>query len=286
LGRFRGNSIEMIIKQPKEIIDGIKIFNPEISEGNEDFNIDGVDSLYEAEKNNHFWNKSRSELICKYFYRFVDFNDKILEIGCGTGYIANKLRELGYQNIALSDIHIQSFKYAKQLYGFKDFYQFSIFTPPFVEEFDVIALFDVIEHLDDDVGALQNVASMLTNKGRIILTIPAHKILWHRGDRVAGHKRRYNLADIDSLIKKSGFTKVVSKYFFVGIFLPLLIRSFIQRDKDCLVLDYKKEFEPKIKINKIFNHILYRLCQLENKLHRFVPNLFGGSIIVVAQKND
>jgi 2-polyprenyl-3-methyl-5-hydroxy-6-metoxy-1,4-benzoquinol methylase len=275
----------MLIKEPKKIIDGIKAFNPEISDS-EDFNIDGIESLVRAEANQHFWNKSRAELINKYFCRFVDLNDKILEIGCGTGYIADKISESGYKNIALSDIHFQSFKYAKQLYGFKDLYQFSIFDPPFAEEFDVISLFDVIEHLDNDIEALKSVALMLKSGGKIILTIPAHQILWHRGDRVAGHKRRYNLSNINEAIKKAGFKRITSKYFFVTIFLPLLIRSFTQRDNGSKISSYEKEFESKVKINKISNYIFYKICQLENKIHRFMPNFFGGSIILVAQKND
>ena len=86
--------------------------------------------------------------------------------------MAEKLQELGY-SVDVSDIHSNGLQYAKKR-GLQKLYQFDLFNPPFEEEFDVICLFDVLEHLSDEKQALECLKKMLKPGGLIILTVPAH----------------------------------------------------------------------------------------------------------------
>lgn len=77
---------------------------------------------------------------------------------------------------------------------------------PFASEtFDLVCLFDVIEHIADDRAALTEVARVLRPGGTAFLHVPAHPWLFAQNDRVSGHHRRYtrgalrNLAQVADL---------------------------------------------------------------------------------------
>ncbi len=56
---------------------------------------------------------------------------------------------------------------------------------------DAVCLFDVLEHLDDEAGALAACRRLLAPGGRLFVTVPAYAWLWSRHDELLGHRRRY-----------------------------------------------------------------------------------------------
>ena len=170
-----------------------------------------LEILARAEEN-HFWFKIRRDRICRAFQKFVPKGARILEVGGGTGYIAGRLKELGF-DVEMSDLHADGFPYARKR-GIEKLHQFDLFKPPFQEEFDVISLFDVLEHLSDPLQALECIKSMLKPKGMVILTVPAHQWLWSREDVIADHYSRYCKSDLTTLFSKIGFESVQMNYFF------------------------------------------------------------------------
>jgi SAM-dependent methyltransferase len=73
------------------------------------------------------------------------------------------------------------------------------------ETFDIILMFEVLEHLEDDRGALLRVRNLLRPKGRILLSVPAHESSFGPSDLFAGHYRRYDRKQIVNLLKESRF---------------------------------------------------------------------------------
>jgi 2-polyprenyl-3-methyl-5-hydroxy-6-metoxy-1,4-benzoquinol methylase len=205
-------------KQQTTNNNNIVIFNPEIVKDHEDYNSTGLDILYAAEEK-HFWFIVRKQRIINIFKKYVQKHESVLEIGAGTGNVARALQTAGY-DVSVGEMHLNGLCYAKS-YGIKNCYQFDLFDPPFSEHFDVIGMFDVLEHLQEDVLAMQCVQSMLKPNGRIVLTVPAHKWLWNRDDAIAAHKRRYTLKELKMVMEKAGFEILHGRYFFVSI-LPLL----------------------------------------------------------------
>ena len=150
------------------------------------------------------------------------------------------------------------------------------------DRFDVVGMFDVLEHLDNATLALTQVRSLLHEDGRLILTVPAHTWLWSREDAIAGHKRRYTRSVIARELEKAGFQVIENRYFFVLI-LPLLwLRKFLCPDRGLEVTEQEQGKE--ISLNPVLNQILLGLCRLENRLRTLMPNRFGGSLMVVAKK--
>jgi nucleoside-diphosphate-sugar epimerase len=112
----------------------------------------------------HFWFLARKEFILQNAINHIQPNDKIIEIGAGTGNVARYLQKNGYENISVGEMHLNGLKYA-QSYGMKECYQFDLLDTPFENEFDTVCMFDVLEHIPDDKLALENVNKMLNGGG-------------------------------------------------------------------------------------------------------------------------
>jgi 2-polyprenyl-3-methyl-5-hydroxy-6-metoxy-1,4-benzoquinol methylase len=270
----------MIVRHGIENKEGIVLFAPDIIEQHADYNAKGLDNIYAAEEK-HFWFLSRKQCIISAFQQYVSTNESILEIGAGTGNVAQALQNTGYENLAIGDIHLNGLTYAKN-YGIKQCYQFDLFNSPFLEHFNVISMFDVLEHLQDDVAALNCVNKMLNANGRIILTVPAHQWLWCRDDAIAAHKRRYTLSQLQKAIEQAGFQVLYKHYFFASIVPLLLLRRVLNPDTKQPITE--SEYNIDININPLINKFLLKLTSLENRFASFMPNIMGGSIILVAQK--
>ncbi len=87
------------------------------------------------------------------------------------------------------------------------------------------------------------------------------------------------------MVEKAGFCVLHGSYFFSAIFPLLLLRHFIEPD-DRSPVSKEEMGEREIRINPFLNSLLFRLCRLENKLDQWVSKVPGGSIILVAEKND
>ncbi len=268
----------MLLRQYK-VQNDIYIFDEYINENNEDYNASGLDLLFDNE-DWHFWFVGRKEFILKNILKFVSKNDKILDLGCGTGNIAKYFMEKGFSNISVCDMHLKGLKYAKSK-GVKNCYRFDLLRPPpFFEEFDVICMFDVIEHIQEDKHVLDNVRKMLKNKGKIVITVPAHQWLWSKVDEISGHKRRYTKQQIKELLENSGFTTLYVRYFFISLVPLLYLRKILMDKKSNLNLIE----EIGLKINPFLNQLLLSVVRLENLINSVLPNWFGGSLLAIGEK--
>jgi SAM-dependent methyltransferase len=93
-----------------------------------------------------------------------------------------------------------------------------------------VGLFDVLEHIDNDVDFLSWLRDVLTPGGRLYLTVPAYQTLWSSEDVHAGHFRRYRRRRICDILLDSGFVVDYSSYFFLPLVVPIfLLRSIPSR---------------------------------------------------------
>jgi 2-polyprenyl-3-methyl-5-hydroxy-6-metoxy-1,4-benzoquinol methylase len=269
----------MITKPEIACKDGIHIFIDQQDQLNEQYNIAGLRRFYKVEQD-HFWFVMRKKKILSFFNKYVRKNDEILEVGAGTGNIAQALMQEGYK-LSVGELHYEGLLYA-QSYGMKNCYQFDIMSPPFEEHFDVVSLFDVLEHIEDDNQALNNIHTMLKQDGRLILTVPAHQWLWNRYDRVEGHFRRYTIADLKKKLQAAGFEVVQARYFFMFILPLLYLRTWMKKDDGSAITEQERDKD--MRVNPVMNGILKAITYLEFTLCRILPNIAGGSIILVAKK--
>lgn len=91
-------------------------------------------------------------------------------------------------------------------------------------------LFDVVEHIADDVGFMRSIHGALAPGCPVYLTVPAHAALWSDEDTVAGHHRRYSPESLRSLLIATGFTPITIGGMFAALRLPIwLLRALPDR---------------------------------------------------------
>ena len=134
---------------------------------------------------------------------------------------------------------------------------------------DTIVALNVLEHVHDDTHALREMASILSPGGRVILQIPAHKLLYGSLDMNLDHCRRYTIREIQQKFEASGFT--AERFIRINMFgtLGWFLYSRI----------LKREILPKGPLS-IFNTLTPVFMVLE----RIIPVPFGLSIIAVGRK--
>jgi hypothetical protein len=90
--------------------------------------------------------------------------------------------------------------------------------------FDVVCAFDVLEHLDDDVGAAKGFSSVLTANGIFVCTVPAFQSLWTHHDDLNEHRRRYSRSQLHACLIAAGLQPTYMSYFNSVLF-PLALAS-------------------------------------------------------------
>jgi len=91
----------------------------------------------------------------------------------------------------------------------------------------VVTLLDVLEHLDDDQGALREMVRLTRPQGLLILTVPALKMLWSDWDVALHHRRRYTRSEFLRLVDLPGVELLHCAYVNSLLFPPIaLVRVF------------------------------------------------------------
>ena len=85
----------------------------------------------------------------------------------------------------------------------------------------VVTLLDVLEHIDDDVGALRQMIRITKPGGLVLITVPAHQWLWSDWDVALHHRRRYSRAQLIRLVDQPGVELLRCAYFNTFL-LPLI----------------------------------------------------------------
>jgi SAM-dependent methyltransferase len=82
--------------------------------------------------------------------------------------------------------------------------------------FSLVLLSEVLEHLEDDVGALRRIRQLLEDVGVLVITVPRDPALWSVEDELWGHKRRYVRSDLIAKLRAAGFrTRAVWTWGFL-----------------------------------------------------------------------
>ncbi len=90
------------------------------------------------------------------------------------------------------------------------------------KKYGLILMLDVLEHLDDAVGALRHALALLRPGGLLLITVPAFSLLWTSHDQLNHHRVRYTKPSIACVAADAGLKIVASRYFFYWLFAAKL----------------------------------------------------------------
>ena len=179
-----------------------------VPSADEDYDPSVYPSLVAVE-DRHFWFRARRRAIMAAFEGIrsgLAPGYRVLEVGCGTGNVLEALEESATDGTVIGmDIHQEGMRWAQRRVRRTFLVQGDAAHPPFSVRFEVVGLFDVLEHLDDDVRALRGLRRLLTDRGVLLLTVPADPNLWSYFDVGSHHKRRYLESDLRSKLVEAGY---------------------------------------------------------------------------------
>ncbi len=265
---------------------GITIFSSPGDVERENYPEEVFEQLFETESKS-FWFIVRNRIISQMMKRYLPSPAKIMDVGCGTGFVASEIKKQGY-TVDCGDVFPRALSFCRRRDAGTSYFQVNLEEEIFVDEYDGVCAFDVLEHLDHDRVALDTLHRLLKEGGYAFITVPAFPFLWSDEDRMAGHKRRYTSRDLKEKVKQSGFTVCKMTYFMTLLFPALVIRrrchGTSSPDKDSDGKD-KNRCISEIKPNRLVNSLLYGVFRIEPFLLSRMNLPFGGSLICVAKKN-
>ncbi len=201
---------------------------------------------------------------------------RVLELGCGTGGNLAMLAGFGSVSALESDAGARAIAAEKTAGRFDIRAGACPHEIPFAEgSFDLVCLFDVLEHIDDDVAALQAAGALLAPGGHAVVTVPAYRWMWSTHDEFLHHKRRYSAAGLRRAIAAAGLRAGWLTYFNTLLF-PLAAAL---RVKD-RVLGAPSASGTAVPARPI-NALLHAAFSSESLLVGRVPLPFGVSLLAV-----
>ncbi len=170
-----------------------------------------------AVEDHHFWFRARNRAIAMLVRQVTSgFSPgyRILEVGCGTGNVLRALKSACPTGTVVGmDLFQDGLQHARARLPGTLLVRGDALRPPFAGSFAVVGMFDVLEHIEDDLGVLRSLRSLIAPDGALMITVPASPSLWSYFDQVALHVRRYELAELKIKLHEAGFTvEYISPY--------------------------------------------------------------------------
>jgi ubiquinone/menaquinone biosynthesis C-methylase UbiE len=239
--------------------------------------VDYFARLYALEEK-HWWHSTRRRMVLAQLEdRYRGRQDlRLLDVGCGTGRMLSELGHFGAE--AGLDLSDEALAFCRRR-GLDCVLKSSVLQLPFPDAtFDVVTALDVIEHVEDHVGALRECRRVLKPGGRIFIFVPAHRWLWSLQDEVSHHFRRYTSRTLREATYAAGY-RIERLTYMNAFLLPaiLLGRLWLR-----LLLRFKDVTDENQLHPKWSNGLLSRLFGSEIPLLKRMDLPIGASLLCVA----
>ncbi|MDO8264602.1 MAG: class I SAM-dependent methyltransferase [Gallionella sp.] len=253
---------------------------PALAEGGAGFRPEAFEQLAALEAQN-FWFRARNRLIVWALKRHFPNMQHYLEIGCGTGYVlAGVAQAYPLATLVGSEVFSVGLPYAASRVKTAELLQMDARQIPYVEEFDVIGAFDVLEHIEEDEVVLAAMLRALRPGGGVAISVPQHPWLWSMADASARHVRRYKVGELREKVLRAGF-KLEFETSFVSLLLPAMLASRLTKQRG----NFRDNSLPELRLPSWLNRVFEIVMSLESYLIRSGLRLkLGGSRFLIATK--
>lgn len=146
---------------------------------------------------------------------------RVLDAGCGWGVTLEALERRGYRAVGM-DISRRTLERLDRPGRALVEADLTRDVPADAEPSDAVLALDVIEHIDDDRGAVARLAGLARPGGLVVVSVPALPEFYSEFDRIQGHRRRYTPETLRSAFEGSGLEGVET--FWWGAWLVPMLR--------------------------------------------------------------
>lgn len=208
-----------------------------------------------------------------------------VDIGGGNGFVSKRLQDEGIDVVLLEPGEVGTLNAKKR--GLKNIICSTLEDAKFHQDsLDSVGIFDVVEHIENEISFLKQINYFLNADGLIYITVPAFKFLWSKEDNDAGHFRRYTLTELTGILDQCGFKVIYATYIFSILIAPILlfrsIPSKLGLNKNSPdEVRHKKEHKNR---KGILDYILKKIWQWElSRVRNSKKISFGSSCFVIAK---
>lgn len=240
------------------------------------------DEWYRLSNPEHFWFQWRFKAALRQVRDVglpISAPAAVLEIGCGQGVLRDQFEAATPWTVDATDLHLPALNGAGRGRGRTLYYNILEEAPGFVEAYDVVILFDVLEHIAETGPFVRSVLRHLKPGGHLLINVPALQGLFSAYDTAAGHVRRY---DRDSLVAEfAGHDLRVLDVRYWGLSLVplLLLRKLVLRGSRTAEQTIRSGFRPP---GPFTNALLRSLMHVETTL--IARPLSGTSVLLCGRK--
>jgi SAM-dependent methyltransferase len=226
----------------------------------------------------HWWWRSRNELIVDKIRQLRPASGwkRILDIGCGDALFFDRLSEYG---------EVEGVEPCAELVNAQNPHRNRVYVCPFDtnfrpgKQYSLILMLDVLEHLENPIGAMKHALDLLAPEGRMLLTVPAFMSLWTNHDVLNHHYIRYTKQTFRKVAEGAGFKPREERYLYHWTCPVKLGVHAIEG------VIHSKPKAPGIPM-AVANETLFWISRLEQKTLSAFPMPFGSSLLVVGSKGN
>ena len=233
-----------------------------------------TDCWYDIASLDHFWIRRRFDVLRALADGVIRKADHLAEIGCGNGLLQRSIED--HYGVPVAGFDLNDLALRKNISRQSAIYCYDVHqrSPEFQASFDLIFLFDVLEHIADEDAFLDSLKYLLTPSGSLLVNVPAHQSLYSGYDRAAGHVRRYSLRYLTEVARRNDLTLRSATYWGIPLVPLLMARKalllFQREERNIIRLGFDSR-------GKVSNRALALLSRCEVLPQRF----FGTSLMAV-----
>ncbi len=233
-----------------------------------------ADRWYEIASGEHFWIQRRFKVLERLAGDLLSGAQAIAEIGCGNGLLQRQVEDRYRKEVAGFDLNEAALKINVSRLSAVHCYDIYEKHPSLSHRFDIIFLFDVLEHISDEKSFLEALLFHLAPGGHIILNVPAGQWAFSAYDEAAGHVRRYSIATLRRAMASVNLDVVKWTYWGLPLVPVLALRKLwlLGRRNKGEIIDAGFAIG-----NRFVNELMGLLCRCEP-----IPQqLVGSSLMAV-----
>jgi SAM-dependent methyltransferase len=238
--------------------------------------VNMADEWFDIANLDHFWIKRRFDVLTALLRSLSLSPGRACEVGCGNGLVQRQIEDHFGLPVDGIDLNLPALKANASRKGNLFYYDIFEERPEFKETYDFLILFDVLEHIEDQLGFLSRASDFVRPGGSIAINVPARQELFSAYDIQAGHVRRYSLESLSTVVAKAGLEEKASTYWGYPLVPLLWARQRILRTAraDRVI---QTGFSPRgTLLNQAFS-LIARWERIPNKR-------YGTSLMVIAEK--